>query len=72
MGCVRERRPELEASDGNIKVLVEGPVDARAPSNGRKTRASTGVVVKVLAKQREAGSDAESTMSRVVSRSSST
>src|SRR6516164_1988963 len=54
MGCVANIVQSLKLPDGNIKVLVEGVDRAR-------------VVVKVLPKQREAGSDAESTMSRVVS-----
>src|ERR1700730_10495231 len=66
MGCVANVVQSLKLPDGNIKVLVEGVDRARAVE-WKEDKGVYRVVVKVLAKQREAGSDAESTMSRVVS-----
>src|ERR1700684_4062717 len=66
MGCVANVVQSLKLPDGNIKVLVEGVDRARAVE-WKEDKGFYRVVVKVLAKQREAGSDAESTMSRVVS-----
>src|SRR5437879_5860189 len=66
MGCVANVVQSLKLPDGNIKVLVEGVDRARAVE-WKEDKGFYRVVVKVLPKQREAGSDAESTMSRVVS-----
>ena len=66
MGCVANVVQSLKLPDGNIKVLVEGVDRARAVE-WKEDKGFYRVVVKVLPKQREASSDAESTMSRVVS-----
>ena len=66
MGCVANVVQSLKLPDGNIKVLVEGVDRARAVE-WKEDKGFYRVVVKVLAKQREASADAESTMSRVVS-----
>src|SRR5207237_447791 len=66
MGCVANVVQSLKLPDGNIKVLVEGVDRARAVE-WKEDKGFYRVVVKVLPKQREASTDAESTMSRVVS-----
>src|SRR5213596_80518 len=66
MGCVANVVQSLKLPDGNIKVLVEGVDRARAVE-WKEDKGFYRVVVKVLAKQRETSSDAEQTMSRVVS-----
>ncbi len=66
MGCVANVVQSLKLPDGNIKVLVEGVDRARAVE-WKEDKGFYRVVVKVLPKAREAGGDAESTMSRVVS-----
>src|SRR5882672_4273129 len=66
MGCVANVVQSLKLPDGNIKVLVEGVDRARAVE-WKEDKGFYRVVVKVLAKQRETGADAEQTMSRVVS-----
>src|SRR5258707_6410234 len=63
MGCVANVVQSLKLPDGNIKVLVEGVDRARAVE-WKEDKGFYRVVVKVLAKQREAGSEAESTMRR--------
>ncbi len=65
MGCVANVVQSLKLPDGNIKVLVEGVDRARAVE-WKEDKGFYRVVVKVLAKQREATADAEQTMSRVV------
>src|SRR5215207_9204513 len=64
MGCVANIVQSLKLPDGNIKVLVEGVDRARAVE-WKEDKGFYRVVVKVLAKQREAAADAEQTMSRV-------
>src|SRR6188508_2751090 len=66
MGCVANVVQSLKLPDGNIKVLVEGVDRARA-IEWKEDKGFFRVVVKVLAKQKEAGGEAESTMSKVVS-----
>src|ERR1700736_2526366 len=66
MGCVANVAQSLKLPDGTIKVLVEGVDRARAVE-WKEDKGFYRVVVKVLPKPREASSDAESTMSRVVS-----
>src|SRR6187401_1451489 len=66
MGCVANVVQSLKLPDGNIKVLVEGVDRARA-IEWKEDKGFYRVVVKVLAKQREAGSEAEATMTKVVS-----
>ena len=66
MGCVANIVQSLKLPDGNIKVLVEGVDRARA-IEWKEDKGFFRVVIKVLAKQRESGSDVETTMSRVVS-----
>src|SRR5436309_2319020 len=66
MGCVANVVQSLKLPDGNIKVLVEGVDRARAVE-WKEDEGFYRVVVKVLPKQRETSSDAEATMSRVVS-----
>src|SRR4051794_38795559 len=68
MGCVANIVQSLKLPDGNIKVLVEGIERARAVE-WKEDKGFYRVVVKVIPKHKEAGSEAESTMSRVVSRS---
>src|ERR671921_426631 len=65
MGCVANVVQSLKLPDGNIKVLVEGVDRARAVE-WKEDKGFFRVVVKVLAKQKEVGADAEQTMSRVV------
>ncbi|MEN3339677.1 MAG: ATP-dependent Lon protease [Acidobacteriota bacterium] len=66
MGCVANIVQSLKLPDGNIKVLVEGIERARAVE-WKEDKGFYRVVVKVIAKHKESGVDAESTMSRVVS-----
>jgi ATP-dependent Lon protease len=66
MGCVANIVQSLKLPDGNIKVLVEGIERARAVE-WKEDKGFYRVVVKVLAKQKEAAGDVEATMSRVVS-----
>ncbi|HTH00750.1 MAG TPA: endopeptidase La [Vicinamibacterales bacterium] len=66
MGCVANIVQSLKLPDGNIKVLVEGIERARAVE-WKEDKGFYRVVVKVIPKHKEAGVDAESTMSRVVS-----
>src|ERR1700693_5169832 len=66
MGCVANIAQSLKLPDGNIKVLVEGIDRARAVE-WKEDKGFYRVVVKVLPKQKDAASNAETTMSRVVS-----
>jgi ATP-dependent Lon protease len=66
MGCVANIVQSLKLPDGNIKVLVEGVDRARAVE-WKEDKGFYRVVVKVVPKQRDAGSDLEATMGRVVS-----
>ena len=66
MGCVANVVQSLKLPDGNIKVLVEGVDRARAVE-WKEDKGFYRVVVKVLPKQKEAASDVEATMGRVVS-----
>jgi ATP-dependent Lon protease len=66
MGCVANIVQSLKLPDGNIKVLVEGVDRARAVE-WKEDKGFYRVVVKVVAKQRDAGADLEATMGRVVS-----
>jgi len=66
MGCVANVVQSLKLPDGNIKVLVEGVDRARAVE-WKEDKGFYRVVVKVLAKQKEAAGDVEGTMGRVVS-----
>jgi ATP-dependent Lon protease len=66
MGCIANIVQSLKLPDGNIKVLVEGVDRARAVE-WKEDKGFFRVTVKVVARIREAGSDVESTMSRVVS-----
>jgi ATP-dependent Lon protease len=66
MGCVANVVQSLKLPDGNIKVLVEGLDRARA-IEWKEDKGFYRVVVKVLAKQKDATGDVEGTMSRVVS-----
>ncbi|NOT28362.1 MAG: endopeptidase La [Acidobacteria bacterium] len=66
MGCVANVVQSLKLPDGNIKVLVEGVDRARAVE-WKEDKGFYRVVVKVLAKQKEAAGDVEATMGRVVS-----
>src|SRR5687767_14102300 len=65
MGCVANVVQSLKLPDGNIKVLVEGVDRARAVE-WKEDKGFYRVVVKVLAKQKEASGEVESTMSKVV------
>ena len=66
MGCVANIVQSLKLPDGNIKVLVEGIERARAVE-WKEDKGFYRVVVKVIPKHKETGTDAETTMSRVVS-----
>jgi ATP-dependent Lon protease len=66
MGCVANIVQSLKLPDGNIKVLVEGVDRARAVE-WKEDKGFYRVVVKVVAKQRDAGADLEATMGRTVS-----
>jgi len=65
VGTIGNIVQSVKMPDGNIKVLVEGVERARAVE-WKEDKGFYRVVVKVLAKQRETGADAETTMSRVV------
>jgi ATP-dependent Lon protease len=65
MGCVANIVQSLKLPDGNIKVLVEGVERARAVE-WKEDKGFYRVVVKVIPKPKEAGVDAETTMTRVV------
>jgi ATP-dependent Lon protease len=65
MGCVANVVQSLKLPDGNIKVLVEGVDRARAVE-WKEDKGFYRVVIKVLAKQKEAAADVEATMGRVV------
>jgi len=65
MGCVANVVQSLKLPDGNIKVLVEGIERARAVE-WKEDKGFFRVVVKVLPKQKDTGSDVEATMGRVV------
>src|ERR1700742_3191959 len=65
MGLIVNIVQSLKLPDGNIKVLVEGVDRARAVE-WKEDKGFYRVVVKVLPKQKEAGAEAEATMSRVV------
>src|SRR3954465_12414864 len=66
MGCVANIVQSLKLPDGNIKVLVEGVERARAVE-WKEDKGFYRVVVKVVPKPKEAGVDAEATMTKVVS-----
>jgi ATP-dependent Lon protease len=66
MGCVANIVQNLKLPDGNIKVLVEGVDRARA-IEWKEDKGFYRVIVKVLAKQKEAPADIEQTMNRAVS-----
>jgi ATP-dependent Lon protease len=65
MGCVANVVQSLKLPDGNIKVLVEG-VDRARVVEWKEDKGFYRVVIKVLAKQKEAAGDVEATMGRVV------
>ncbi len=65
MGCVANVVQSLKLPDGNIKVLVEGIERARSVE-WKEDKGFFRVVVKVLPKQKDAASDVEATMGRVV------
>ena len=66
MGCVANIVQSLKLPDGNIKVLVEGVDRARAVE-WKEDKGFYRVVAKMIPRQRESGSDIESSMNRVVS-----
>src|SRR6478736_6306250 len=66
MGCVANIVQSLKLPDGNIKVLVEGIERARAVE-WKEDKGFYRVVVKVVPRPKEAGVDAEATMTKVVS-----
>ena len=66
MGCVANVVQSLKLPDGNIKLLVEGVDRARA-IEWKEDKGFYRVVVKVVPRPREAGGDAEATMTRVAS-----
>jgi ATP-dependent Lon protease len=65
MGAVANIVQSLKLPDGNIKVLVEGVERARV-IEWKEDKGFFRVVVKVLARQKDAAGDVEATMSRVV------
>src|SRR4026207_490086 len=65
MGCVANIVQSLKLPDGNIKLLVEGVERARAVE-WKDDKGFFRVVVKIVPKHKETGTDAEGTMSRVV------
>jgi ATP-dependent Lon protease len=65
MGCIANIVQSLKLPDGNIKVLVEGVDRARAVE-WKEDKGFYRVVVKVLPRQKEAVTDLEATMTRVV------
>jgi ATP-dependent Lon protease len=66
MGCVANIVQSLKLPDGNVKVLVEGVDRARA-IEWKEDKGFYRVVVKVVARLKDATGDVESAMSRVVS-----
>ncbi len=66
MGCVANIVQSLKLPDGNVKVLVEGVDRARA-IEWKEDKGFYRVVVKVVARMKDATGDVESAMSRVVS-----
>ena len=66
MGCIANIVQSLKLPDGNVKVLVEGVDRARAVE-WKEDKGFYRVVVKVVAKLKEATGDVEGAMSRVVS-----
>ncbi len=66
MGCVANIVQSLKLPDGNVKVLVEGVDRARAVE-WKEDKGFYRVVVKVVARLKDAAGDVESAMSRVVS-----
>jgi len=66
MGTVANVVQSLKLPDGNIKVLVEG-VDRGRAVEWKEDKGFFRVVVKVIARQREAAGEVEATMARVVS-----
>ena len=66
MGCIANIVQSLKLPDGNVKVLVEGVDRARA-IEWKEDKGFYRVVVKVVAKMKEATGDVEGAMSRVVS-----
>ena len=66
MGCVANIVQSLKLPDGNVKVLVEGVDRARAVE-WKEDKGFFRVVVKVVAKMKDATGDVEAAMSRVVS-----
>ena len=66
MGCIANIVQSLKLPDGNVKVLVEGVDRARA-IEWKEDKGFYRVVVKVIAKMKEATGDVEGAMSRVVS-----
>ena len=66
MGCIANIVQSLKLPDGNVKVLVEG-VDRARVVEWKEDKGFFRVVVKVVARPKEAGGDVEGAMSRVVS-----
>jgi ATP-dependent Lon protease len=66
MGCVANIVQSLKLPDGNIKVLVEG-VDRGRAVEWKEDKGFYRVTVKMIPRQRDTGSEVESTMTRVVS-----
>ncbi len=66
MGCVANIVQSLKLPDGNVKVLVEGVDRARAVE-WKEDKGFYRVVVKVVARLKDATGDVEGAMSRVVS-----
>ncbi len=66
MGCLANIVQSLKLPDGNVKVLVEGVDRARA-IEWKEDKGFFRVVVKVIARLKDASGDVETAMSRVVS-----
>ena len=66
MGCIANIVQSLKLPDGNVKVLVEGVDRARA-IEWKEDKGFYRVVVKVIARLKDAAGDVEGAMSRVVS-----
>ncbi len=66
MGCIANIVQSLKLPDGNVKVLVEG-VDRARVVEWKEDKGFFRVVVKVVARMKEATGDIEGAMSRVVS-----
>jgi ATP-dependent Lon protease len=66
MGCLANIVQSLKLPDGNVKVLVEGVERARA-IEWKEDKGFFRVVVKVIARLKDASGDVEGAMSRVVS-----